>query len=168
MPARAAALTFLAPVALVVSAIPSDTAKARRMTEPMRFFEGSTEMVSVVKVIMKKPYRSRTIGRGQILPDGTLALVQQVHDDGKPTQRRHWRIKQTDDDSFTGTMSEAIGPVHVEDVGDRFRFNFKMKGNLAVEQWVIPLADGVSARSKTTVRKLGVKVASSEGTIRKI
>lgn len=168
MPGRISALSLLAPIVLLVAAIPSDTANASRVTEPLRFFEGGTEMVSVVKVIMKKPYRSRTIGRGQISPDGTLNLVQQVHEDGKPAQRRHWRIKQTDSDSFKGSMSDAVGPVHVEEVGDRFRFKFKMKGNLAVEQWVTPLADGKSAQTRTTVRKLGMRVASSEGTIRKI
>jgi hypothetical protein len=164
---RFAPLHFLGFAALV-ALVPSDTADARRTNEPMRFFDGSTEMVSVVKVIMKKPYRSRTIGQGQILPDGTLSLVQQVHDAGKPAQRRHWRIKQTDGDSFRGTMSEAIGPVHVDEINDDFRFKFKLKGNLSVEQWVTPLADGKSARTRMTVRKMGMRVATSEGVIRKI
>lgn len=167
MPQRFAPLGFLA-LAALLTAVPSDTAHARKTTEPMRFFEGSTEMVSVVKVVMKKPYRSRTIGQGHILPDGTLSLVQQVHEAGKPTQRRHWRIKQTDSDSFRGTMSEAVGPVQVEEINDDFRFKFKMKGNLVVEQWVTPLADGKSARTRMTVRKLGMRVATSEGVIRKI
>ena len=168
MPVRLLALTFVAPVALLGATAPSLNVGARGVTEPLRFFEGGTEMVSVVKVIMKKPYRSRTMGRGKILPDGTLSLVQQVHDEGKPAQRRHWRIKQTDDDSFFGTMSDAVGPVQVEEIGDRFRFKFKMKGNLAIEQWVTPMADGRSAETRTTVRKMGMRVANSEGTIRKI
>ena len=75
MPVRLLALTFVAPVALLGAAAPSANIEARGMTEPLRFFEGGTEMVSVVKVIMKKPYRSRTMGRGKILPDGTLSLV---------------------------------------------------------------------------------------------
>jgi len=168
MPGRIATLTYLAPVVVLAAAIPSATAHATRVTEPLKFFEGKTEMVSMVKVIMKKPYESRTVGRGQILPDGSLSLVQQVHEDGKSAQRRHWRIKQTDRDSFTGTMSEAIGPVAVEELGDRFRFKFKMKGNVSVEQWVIPLADGKTARTKMTARKMGMRVATSEGTLRKL
>ncbi len=166
MTARFASLSLLASAALL-AVVPSDTADAQRTTEPMRFFEGSTEMVSVVKVMMKKPYKSRTIGQGRILPDGTLSLVQQVHDAGKPAQRRHWRIKQTDNDSFRGTMSDAVGPVSVDQINDDFRFKFKLKGNLVVEQWVTPLADGKSARTRMTVRKLGMRVATSEGMIRK-
>jgi hypothetical protein len=65
-------------------------------------------------------------------------------------------------------MSEATGPVSVEKVGERFRFRFKMKGNLAVEQWLMPLPDGRSARSKMSVRKLGLTVARSESVIRKL
>jgi hypothetical protein len=43
-----------------------------------------------------------------------------------------------------------------------------MKGSLSVEQWITPLAGGRTARTESTVRKLGVKVASSRGLIRKI
>jgi hypothetical protein len=138
------------------------------MGEPLRFFEGRTEMVSVVKVVMKKPYSSRTIGRGQILPDGSLSLVQQVHDAGQPPHQRLWRVMQIAPGRYSGTMSEAIGPVQVQEVGGKFRFKFKMKGNLAIEQWVTPLPGGRSAQSKITVKKFGMRVASSDGTIRKL
>ena len=65
-------------------------------------------------------------------------------------------------------MSEAVGPVQVQELDGKFRFTFRMKGSLAVEQWVTPLAGGKSAESKITVRKLGMRVASSEGMIRKL
>jgi len=136
--------------------------------DPMRFFEGRTEMVSTVKVVMSKPYQSRTRGQGRLLNDGSLALVQQVQDEGKPTTSRLWKIKKIDQDSFAGTMSEAVGPVNVQEVGGRYRFNFKMKGNLAVEQWVTPMADGRTAKSNAFVKKFGVRVATSEGFIRRL
>ncbi|MCW3797103.1 DUF3833 family protein [Sphingomonas sp. BN140010] len=136
--------------------------------DPMRFFEGRTEMVSTVKVVMSKPYRSRTLGQGRLLDDGSLALVQQVQDEGKPAASRRWKIRKIDDDSFAGTMSEAVGPVMVQEVGGRYRFNFKMKGNLAVEQWVTPMADGRTAKSSASVKKFGMRVATSEGFIRRL
>lgn len=136
--------------------------------DPMRFFEGRTEMLSTVKVVMSKPYKSRTLGQGRLLDDGSLALVQQVQDEGKPTTSRRWKIRKIDNDSFAGTMSEAVGPVKVEEVGGRYRFNFKMKGNLAVEQWVTPMADGRTAKSSASVKKFGMRVATSEGFIRRL
>ncbi len=159
---------FLVPAALLIAASPSSAASDGNGPEPFDFFEGRTEMVSTVKVIMKKPYRSRTLGRGQILPDGSLALVQFVQEDGKPSAERRWRIRQVGNGRFSGTMSDAAGPVTVEQVGGKYRFRFKVKGGLEVDQWLTPQPGGRMAHSRATVKKLGMRVAVSEGTIRKL
>ena len=141
---------------------------AAPLTDPLRFFEGRTESVSTVKVIAKKPFLSRSLGRGEIKPDGTLHLVQRVEEDEKPPFDRRWRIRQVGPGRFSGTMTDAKGPVTVEEIGGRYRFRFKMKGNVSVEQWLTPMPDGKSARSKVTIRKLGITVGHSEGTVRKL
>jgi len=138
------------------------------LADPLRFFEGRTESVGIMKMIMKKPYKLRSIGQGRIAADGTLHLVQQVRDEGQPPKERVWRIRQIAPGKFTGSMSEAKGPVTIEQVGKGYRFRFKMPGNLSVEQWLIPNADEKSGSSKLTIRKYGMKVASSDGTIRKL
>jgi hypothetical protein len=154
--------------ALLAGSIPAAAGGSAPFEKPLRFFEGRTEMISTVKVMMKKPYRSRTLGRGHILPDGSLSLTQHVEDAGKPPHQRKWRIRQVASDRFTGTMSEAVGPVTVQATSGKYRFKFKMKGGLHVEQWVTPLPDGQAARTSMTVRKMGMRVASSEGTIRRL
>jgi hypothetical protein len=58
--------------------------------------------------------------------------------------------------------------VTAEEIGGRYRFRFKMKGNVAIEQWLAPLPGGKSALSKLTIRKFGMTVGRSEGTIRKL
>jgi hypothetical protein len=156
--ASAAAIAW---TALSASAPPVDR------DEALRFFEGRTEMVSTVKVLMKKPYSSRTLGKGKILADGSLSLVQHVHDAGQPVEERRWRIQEVDDGRYVGTMSDASGPVTVDEVDGRYRFRFKMKGNLSVEQWLVPERGGDIAQSKVTVKKFGMRVATSEGTIRR-
>jgi hypothetical protein len=65
-------------------------------------------------------------------------------------------------------MSEATGPVAIDQIGARYRFRFKMKGHLSVEQWLAPLPGGKSANNSMTVRKFGVAVGNGEGTIRKV
>ena len=144
------------------------SAQARAPADALRFFEGRTEITSVVKVAMKRPYRSHTVGRGNILSDGSLSLTQIVQEEGEAPHQRIWRIRQIRPGRFTGTMSEAIGPVTVEQVGARYRFTFRMKGNLAVEQWLAPSRGWMAASTKTTVRKYGMRVATSDGTIRKL
>jgi hypothetical protein len=91
-----------------------------------------------------------------------------VEDEGRPPRDRRWKIRQVAPRRYLGTMSEAKGPVIIEEIGGRYRFRFKMKGNLSVEQWLSPLAGWKSARNKVIIRKLGVAVAQSEGMIRKV
>jgi hypothetical protein len=43
-----------------------------------------------------------------------------------------------------------------------------MKGNLGVEQWLKPMADGNSAQSLTRVKKFGMTVATSDAVIHKL
>ena len=151
--------------ALVASA---SSVEAGPPADALHFFEGRTEITSVVKVAMKRPYRSHTVGRGNILSDGSLSLTQIVQEEGKAPHQRIWRIRQVGPGRFTGTMSEAMGPVTVEQVGAKYRFRFKMKGNLVVEQWVAPSRGWMTASTKTTVRKYGMRVATSDGTIRRL
>ena len=148
---------------LLPTAAVADNTKA-----PLQFFSGKTEMNSTVKVIMKKVFKSRAVGNGRILGDGSLSLAQQVFDEGEASKQRNWKIRQVKPGHYAGTMNEAVGPVVVDEIDGRFRFKFKMKGGLAVEQWMTPLPGGNAARSTTTVRKLGMKVASSNGIIRRL
>ena len=162
-PARLLGGLAVIAVTLLPSAAVADSDRA-----PLQFFNGKTEMVSTIKVIMKKPFRSRAIGNGRILSDGSLSLAQQVFDEGQPTKQRNWKIRQVASGQYAGTMTEAVGPVTVDEVDGKYRFKYKMKGNLAVEQWMTPLAGGNAAKSTVTVRKFGMKVASSTGIIKRV
>lgn len=159
---RAAILLIILASSAALSAVP-----ASLPSDPLRFFEGRTEGVSVVKVMMKKAYRSRTIGTGSIDRDGTLQLTQRVEEEGKPPHNRSWRVRQVGPGRYSGAMSEAKGPVAIEQLQGKFRFRFKMAGGLSVEQWLTPLPGGKAASSRTTVRKFGMVVATSDGVIRK-
>ncbi len=139
-----------------------------RQTDPLSFFAGRTETEGTVKVMFKKAYRSRCLGQGRIEADGSLTLVQRVEDEGKEPRVRRWRVRELGPGRYTGTMSEASGPLEIQRVGKRYRFRFAMKGNLSVEQWLTPTPGGTSARSFTRVRKFGMTVATSEGSVRKL
>jgi len=139
-----------------------------RQVDPLRFFEGRTETQGTVKVMFHKAYHTHSIGAGRIEPDGSLTLVQRVEDEGKPSHERRWRVHQTGPSHYAGTMSEAVGPVAIDRIGDRYRFRFRMDGRLNVEQLLVPLAGGRSASSTVKVRKFGMVVATTEGIVRRI
>ena len=160
------AMRVLYPISLAL--LMPAPARAASSIQPLQFFEGRTESYGTVKTLMKKPYRIRSIGRGRIEPDGTLLLVQRVDEEGKSPRERRWRIRQIGSGRYSGTMSDATGPVTIEEVGGRYRFRFKMKGNLSVEQWLAPLDGGKSARNLMTVRKFGMVVGTGDGMIRKL
>ncbi len=143
-------------------------ARSGPSVDPMHFFEGRTESEGTIKVALKKPLRSHSLGRGRIQRDGTLVLVQQVREGKNPVKERRWVIRRVGPDRYSGTMTDAAGPVSIQRVGEGYRFRFRMKGGLAAEQWVKPLPGGLSASSRMTVRKFGLTVATSVGTIRKL
>jgi hypothetical protein len=157
-----------APLAFLTASLSPGIVSAQHATDPFSFFEGVTESDGMLKVVMHKPQHTRAVGRGEVERDGSLSLVQHVEDEGRPPYVRRWVIRQVGPGRFVGTMSEATGPVTIDEVGDRFRFRLEMKGGLSVEQWLTPLPGGRSATSTMTVRKFGITVASSQGLVRKV
>ena len=134
----------------------------------MSFFVGRTVSVGEVKIVFEKAYGTHSNGLGRVEPDGSLLLLQQVFDDGKPPHQRSWHIRQTGSGRYAGTMSEAIGPVTIDKVGDRYRFRFAMDGHLNVEQVMTPLPGGRVASSSAKIRKYGFVVATTDGFVRKL
>jgi hypothetical protein len=167
-PERHSAARLIGASIIIAATLVPASAVAENGRAQLQFFAGKTEMVSTVKVMMKKPYQSRTLGTGRILDDGSLALAQKVFDEGRAGQVRNWKIRKVAAARYAGTMTDAVGPVIVDEIDGRYRFKFKMKGNLSIEQWMTPLPDGTSARSTMTARKFGMKVATSHGIIRKV
>jgi hypothetical protein len=161
---RALGLFACAAASLIVGR----SASAVPLRQPLRFFEGRTESVGTIKAMMKKTHRVLSIGHGTIGADGALTLVQQVRDEGEAPHQRIWHIRQVGPTKFAGTMSEADGPITIEQVGDGYCFRFNIHGGLAAEQWLIPNRDGTSGSSVLTVRKFGITVARSEATIRRL
>jgi hypothetical protein len=149
-------------------AVAGSSGNAVPLQQPLRFFEGRTETVGTMKAMMKKTHRVESIGHGTIGSDGALTLIQQVRDEGEAPHQRIWHIRQVGPTKFAGTMSEAAGPILIEQVGDGYRFKFNLRGGLAAEQWLIPNRDGKSGSSILTVRKFGMTVAKSEATVRRL
>jgi len=53
------------PIVLVGASASAVTSSPDSASDPMRFFDGKTESLSTIKLIMRKPYRSKTLGTGK-------------------------------------------------------------------------------------------------------
>lgn len=73
-------------------------------------------------------------------------LEQVIKQSGKPPRTRYWRLRQTAPNRFEGTLTDAVGPVRIDQQGDRVHIRYKAKDHLAFDSWLTP------ARSTTGLR----------------
>jgi len=149
---------------LLASATP--TAATAPRFDPLVFFDGLSRGEGRLKVAMRAgrlvDVRSEGHREGK-----TLVLEQRVEEEGEPARDRTWRITEVSPGRYTGTLSDAAGPVTGETRGNRLHLSFRMKGGLKADQWLTLAPDGRSAHNIMKVRKLGITVATLDETIRR-
>jgi hypothetical protein len=147
---------------------PSRSAAPGPVFNVVRFFEGRSEGQARLKVIFKPARSVHVQSRGQVQPDGTLLLVQEVREEGEAPRTREWRMREVSPGRFSGTLTDAVGPVAAESSGNRFHVRYRMKGGFQAEQWLTLQPDGRTVQNLMHVTKLKVRVATLEETIRKL
>lgn len=152
---------------VAVSLTISTPARPRPIDSPQTFFEGRTEGTGSLKIIFRKVRATAVHGAGRTERDGTLVLDQIVEQQGEAVKRRQWRLREIAPGRFSGTLSDAEGPVTGEIAGNLMHFRFAMKGGYQAEQWLRVSPDGQTARNSAVISKLGVTVATLEETIRR-
>ena len=131
------------------------------------FFTGRTEGTGTLRKIFSGSRPLRVRGTGYREADGALVLDQLVEEAGSAPRRRQWRMRETSPGRYSGSLSDAEGPVTGEADGNRLHLRFRMNGGLDAEQWLTLSADGRVASNRMTVRKFGITVAAVSETIRK-
>ena len=133
-----------------------------------RFFAGRTEGSGSVRIMLSGTSSVRTQGRGRILPDGSLHLDHVVNQEGEPERRRTWQMRRTGPGRYTGTISDARGPVAAELQGNRLHVTYRTREGYSVDQWITFNSDGRTASNQMTFRRMGVRVATLQETIRRV
>lgn len=163
LPRRLAALALT----LALPGSPPVLAAAPARYDPAVFFSGRTQGIGQLKVIFRKAVPVRVEGTGHV-EDGVLVLSQVIHEDRKPARTRLWRIREISPGRYTGTSSDAKGPVTGDVTGNRLHLAFTANDGMTHEQTLTFAADGRSAHNVLKVRKVGLVVARLEETIRKL
>lgn len=133
-----------------------------------RFFIGRLDGVGTLKVVMSGATTTHVASVGTLDADGTLRLDQHIEQQGKPARDRQWRIRPLGNGRYTGTLTDASGPVAGDVEGNRLHLTFPMSGGMRVDQWLTLSPDGRVAQNHMIVRKIGIVVATLDETIRKL
>jgi hypothetical protein len=127
--------------------------------DPLRFFAGETRGTAQLKVILRKARPVTVRGTGRIDRDGILTLDQIVTEGDKPPRPRHWRLRQIAPGRYSGTLTDARGPVSGMVEGPTLRLAFTSTGGFRVRQTLTLQPDGRSLANRLEARRFGVRVA---------
>ena len=96
-----------------------------------------------------------------------FVLVDTVRQQGQVPRIRKWVIHPVGPGHFSGTLSDATGPVDITVSGASATIRYTMEGGLNIDQR-LQVIDGRTLANHTAVRKFGMKFGSVEGKIRKL
>lgn len=159
--------TFLAFLVFCVSSCGRDVVLPANPTvsfDPISFFEGHTHGEGELRKLFDEPVHVSVDSVGRRVAGG-LILDQTIREAGKPPSTRRWIIWRVAQDRYTGSLTEAVGPVTAAISGRRAKIKYKMRHDLKVEQQLAEQPGGTRVLNRLTVRKLGVKVATLTETI---
>ncbi|MDP9423979.1 MAG: DUF3833 domain-containing protein [Pseudomonadota bacterium] len=142
--------------ALTASSAPAQSPKP---FDPVAFFTGATQGRGELRELLGKAKKTSTQSVGRVDKDGWLLLDQKVAVEGDPVRQRRWRLKQVAPGKYSGTLSDAKGPVKAEVRGPTVRIRYVMKGNIKVDQELTAVPGGRAVINRGTFRKFGMKVA---------
>ena len=148
-----------AAIALSLAAA-SDAAAAPDAIDPVAFFTGASHGEGRLREAFKRERRVTVDSVGRADKDGLLVLDQKLQIEGEPLRIRHWRLRKVGPNRYTGTLTDATGPVDAQVIGRSIRIRYPMKGGLKVESWLTAAPGARAFDNKTVITKWGLKVAS--------
>lgn len=136
--------------------------------DAVAFFEGYTEGSGTLAIRTRSSQTVRVQSVGTRTPDGGLALVQSIRlGDDAPTERT-WVLRPDGPGRWTGTLTDAAGPVEAWAEGDRLWIRYSMPRGLSMRQELTLQPGGDHAINLATVRLWGIPIARLTEEIRRI
>ena len=147
------------------AALPADPTAT---LNPIVFFAGRSHGEAFLHKIIGSNADVRVDSIARSDGRGGLILDQIIREGAKPPRKRTWLMQPAGPNRFTGTLTDAIGPVAVTTSGPRADIRYRMKGGFEVTQQLAVQRDGRTVLNRLTVRKFGIRVARLDETIRKL
>ncbi len=125
-----------------------------------------------MKIAFRKAEAVRVEGRGRIEGD-VIVLDQVVRRGRRAAETRQWRLRHEGAGRYSGTLSDAAGPVVGQAEGNVLHLRFAMKGGVRADQWLTlqttPGAQGgARVENVMIMRKFGLPVARLDEVILRV
>jgi hypothetical protein len=134
--------------------------------DPIAFFSGETRGTGTLRPIVGRSAPITVESRGT--REGTgLRLVQRITEGAKPPRTRTWIMRPAGPGRFTGTLTDAEGPVAITVEGSRATISYRTPSGIGIRQQLALQADGRTVLNHLEAYKYGVRVATLEETIRR-
>lgn len=160
---------LLLPLALTAcgSSAPEAPPTTAAVLDPIAYFTGHAEGRATLHKLIGSPEPILVHSDGR--PDGTggVLLDQRIEEPGKPARVRSWHLMPSGPGRFTGSLTDANGPVIATVAGPRLEIAYPMKGGLKAHQILILRSDGRTLDNRLIVTKLGLELARVDEVITK-
>ena len=154
-------------VATLLTLAAASAPAADAKLDMLAFFSGRTHADNVIKIALHGLHKLTVDSVGGRNKEGQFVLIDTVQEEGKPTRKRTWVMHPDGPNHFTGSLSDANGPVDVAVSGNSASIRYVMKeGGLKVQQDLQLRSDGTLS-NHVIAKKFGLKFAQVDGTIRR-
>lgn len=120
------------------------------------FFAGHTHGTGTLELLTGRRQSLQIESHGRTDADGSFRLDQVVMYEDGAVEKRTWRLRQRDPGIYTGTLTDADGPVSAEATGNRFHLRYLVrKPAVYMEQFLYLQPDGRTILNQATITVIG-------------
>ena len=167
MPTLPKIMTLAGAACLAPAALASTTTMPATVFRPEEFFTGQTTGYGSLKVLMRRRTNIAVKSNGRMQSDGTLVLDQVITRSQKPTKMREWQLRELAPGHYTGSLTDAIGPVVGDVEGSDFHVMYKTKSGVSVDQHLVLQKNKNRVLNRMVFRKFGILVGRMSESIQR-
>ena len=135
--------------------------------DPIRFFYAPAEGMGTLHKLIGDPVPV-WVSSTSTCNLNDLRVVQLIREGDKPPRQRVWTIRRVGEGDYAATLTDADGPVRVTVNRGRAFIRYRTRDGLSVDQQLALQPGAPVLCNRLTVRKLGIRIAWLNETIRRI
>jgi hypothetical protein len=143
---------------LALSGCSAPTQPAGSSFDPAEFFTGESHGEATLRTLVGSSHVS-VDSFGRATPGGGVILDQRIREGDKAPRNRRWVLRPAGPNRWTGTLTDAEGPVTVVRTPDKVLIDYETPSGQAFEQSLVRLPSG-KVDNLLTVHKWGIRLAT--------